>query len=87
MPTKSRPSPRLLLRLSRATFGLFAVLAVLALSIPATSQATKHPFLWRIDSLNGKPLAAKCWLYGTMHLGDRRLVTLPIYTSSSTHED
>ena len=40
-------------------------------------QATKHPFLWRIDSLQGKPLKKKSWLYGTMHLGDKRLITLP----------
>ncbi|MFT7620011.1 MAG: hypothetical protein ACI97A_003668 [Planctomycetota bacterium] len=53
------------------------VLAFLCLSGASWGQATKHPFLWRIDSLKGNPLKTDSWLYGTMHLGDKRLVTLP----------
>ena len=39
--------------------------------------ATKHPFLWRIDGHGDNNFKVKSWLYGTMHLGDKRLVTLP----------
>lgn len=41
------------------------------------ATATKHPFLWRIDGQGGQNFKVKSWLYGTMHLGDKRLVTLP----------
>jgi len=37
-------------------------------------EPTRHPFLWRIE---GKDSKATNWLYGTMHLGDDRLVALP----------
>ncbi len=53
------------------------------LSAQATTQATrqitptKHPFLWRIEGKGNQTLNVKSWLYGTMHLGDERLVTLP----------
>ncbi|MHC4514831.1 MAG: TraB/GumN family protein [Planctomycetota bacterium] len=45
----------------------------------ATKQvtATKHPFLWRIEGKGEQMFDVKSWLYGTMHLGDERLVTLP----------
>ena len=33
-----------------------------------------NPFLWRIES---KGLQAPSWLYGTMHMGNDRLVALP----------
>lgn len=56
---------------------LLTVLALLFVPSAAQGQATKHPFLWRIDSFQGKPLKVKSWLYGTMHLGDKRLITLP----------
>lgn len=34
-------------------------------------QATEKPFLWRIET------APPCWLYGTIHVGDPRVTTLP----------
>ena len=43
----------------------------------AQVTATKHPFLWRIDGHGNNDFKVKSWLYGTMHLGDKRLVTLP----------
>ncbi len=48
----------------------------------ATTQATRqvigteHPFLWRIDGKGEQTVGVKSWLFGTMHLGDERLMTL-----------
>jgi len=52
---------------------------LLGLSAQTTTQvtATKHPFLWRIDGRGEQTFEVKSWLYGTMHSGDERLVTLP----------
>jgi uncharacterized protein YbaP (TraB family) len=35
---------------------------------------TKHPFLWRIE---GKGVEVQSFLFGTMHLGDDRLLAMP----------
>lgn len=43
----------------------------------APVTATKHPFLWSIDGRGDRDFKVKSWLYGTMHLGDKRLITLP----------
>ena len=45
---------------------------LLAFTLPA--QGTKHPFLWKIE---GPGVEKACWLYGTMHLGDDRLLAIP----------
>lgn len=39
--------------------------------------ATGHPFLWRINGKGDQTFDVESWLYGTMHSGDERLVTLP----------
>ncbi|MHC4514832.1 MAG: TraB/GumN family protein [Planctomycetota bacterium] len=46
-------------------------------TVTTQPTATKHPFLWRIESKGDQTFAVKSWLYGTMHTGDKRLVTLP----------
>lgn len=66
--------------LNRLTRGLIPLCLVLALPAQATTTqvtGTKHPFLWRIDGKGNKTFATRSWLYGTMHLGDERLLTLP----------
>ena len=74
-------------RLVLAILALFTFLVAGPMPATLTAQAsavekpkvvgTKHPFLWRIESKDGKELKTRCWLYGTMHLGDERLVMLP----------
>lgn len=62
-----------------ATFLPATFLSATFLPAQATTQvtATKHPFLWRIDGKGDQAFDVKQWLFGTMHLGDERLVTLP----------
>ncbi len=71
--------------LKRLALGLLSLclllpcLLVAQTTTRATKQVTptKHPFLWRIEGKGTQTLNVKSWLYGTMHLGDERLVTLP----------
>ncbi len=66
-------------RLARVLVPL-CLLAVLPAQATKQVTATKHPFLWRIDGKGDKgeeTSAVKSWLYGTMHLGDEKLVALP----------
>ena len=42
----------------------------------ADQAGTDYPFLWRIDGQGSRDFKVKSWLYGTMHLGDKRLVNL-----------
>lgn len=41
--------------------------------LPAQGE---HPFLWQIKSYKGEALDKPCFVIGTMHLGDKRLVKL-----------
>jgi uncharacterized protein YbaP (TraB family) len=63
----------------RLAQGLVPLCLLLSLPAQTTTQVTptKHPFLWRIDGRGEQTFAVKSWLFGTMHLGDDRLVTLP----------
>jgi len=65
--------------LKRLARGLVPLCLLLGLPAQATKQVsgTKHPFLWRIDGKGEQTFKVKSWLFGTMHLGDERLVTLP----------
>ncbi len=71
--------------LKRLALGLLSLclllpcLLVAQTTTRATKQVTptKHPFLWRIEGNGNQTFDVKSWLYGTMHLGDERLVTLP----------
>ena len=70
--------------LKRLALGLLSVCLLLpclltAQTTRATEQITptKHPFLWRIEGKGDQTFNVKSWLYGTMHLGDERLVALP----------
>ncbi len=59
-----------------ALWSLLSLILVLG-TVTAQSkkiEPTRHPFLWRIE---GKDSNATNWLYGTMHLGDDRLLALP----------
>ena len=63
-----------------------ATLPLLAGSLLAQTEqitGTKYPFLWRVEGKIGEESAAKSWLYGTMHIGDQRLVTLPEVVDSA----
>ena len=53
---------------------LLAFLFSLTFAAVAPAQGTQHPFLWKIE---GPEVKQPCWLYGTMHLGDDRLVDIP----------
>lgn len=50
---------------------LFTVLVGALAQAPSKIEPTAHPFLWRIEG--DKP----SWVYGTIHLPDRRVTTLP----------
>ncbi len=46
---------------------------------------TKHPFLWRIE---GKGVEVQSFLFGTMHLGDDRLLAIPpVVEKARNHAD
>jgi len=63
-------------RISSVVLGLILSAGIVTAQEQSHKGGTEYPFLWRIEGQGDRNFKVKSWMYGTMHLGDKRLVTL-----------